>query len=85
MKKNEISFKGESKTVLSGYRTLVETISKFGLNKLDNKPKDHIELYKRERVIEYMSKRLEEQNILPYDCNVNHGEIFFIPYCMRCV
>ena len=20
---------------------------------------------------------------LPYDCNVNHGEICFIPYCMR--
>ena len=64
LKKNEISFEGESKTVLSGYRNLVETISKFGLNKLDNKPKDHIELYKRERVIEYISKRLEEKNIV---------------------
>ena len=64
LKKNEISFEGASKTVLSGYRSLVETISKFDLNKLDNKPKEYIELYKRKRVVAYISKRLEEQNIV---------------------
>ena len=29
------------------------------------------------------SANKKTENNLSYDCNVNHGEIFFIPYCTR--
>ena len=62
LEKNEISFEGDAKTVLSGYRNLMETLCKFRLYIIDNKPEEHIELYKREKVIEYINDKLEAQN-----------------------
>ena len=64
LEQNKISFEGDSKTVLSGYRNLVEAIGKFSVNRIGNKPAEYIELYKRERVIEYINESLEEQNIV---------------------
>ena len=64
LEKNEISFEGDAKTVISGYRNLVETRSKYGLNRINDKPVEHIELYKRKRVVEYINTRLEKQNIV---------------------
>ena len=64
LEKIEISFEGDAKTVLSGYRNLMETLCKFRLNIINNKPEEHIELYKREKVIEYINDKLEAQNIV---------------------
>ena len=64
LEKNEISFEGDAQTVLYGYRNLVEALGKLSVNRIGNKPAEYIELYKRERVIEYLNKRLEEQNVV---------------------
>ena len=64
LENNEISFEGDAKTVLSGYRNLVEALSKLSVNRIDNKREEHIELYRRENVIEYINDKLEAQNIV---------------------
>ena len=42
----------------------METLCKSHLYIIDNKPEEHIELYKREKVIEYINDKLEAQNIV---------------------
>ena len=61
---NEISFMGDVETVLSGYRNLMEALSKFSVNRIYKKPAEHIKIYKRERVIEHINTILEEQSIV---------------------
>ena len=63
LERNEIGFEGDVKTVLSGYRILLETISKFSLFKIDNKPEEHLQLYNLEEVIEYINLKLEAQSL----------------------
>ena len=64
IEKNKISFEGDAETVLSGYQNLVEALSKFALNRIDNKPNEQIELYTRRKVTEYINDKLEEQSAL---------------------
>ena len=64
VERNEISFEGNAKIVHSASLNLLETLSQFGLNRIDDKPKKHVELYKRKRVMEYINNKLEAQNIL---------------------
>ena len=63
LQKNEISFEEDVKTVHSASLNLLETLSHFGLNRIDDKPKEHVELYKREKVIEYINNKLEARNM----------------------
>ena len=63
VERNEISLKGDAKIVHSASLNLLETLSHFGLNRIYDKPKEHVELYKREKVIEYINNKLEAQNI----------------------
>ena len=63
LERNEIGFEGDVKTVLSGYRILLETISKLSLFKIDNKPEEHLQLYNRKKVIEYINGELEAQSL----------------------
>ena len=60
---SEISFEGDAKAVLSGYRNLLETMDKFCLYKICYKTEEQIEIYKREKVIEYICNKLETQNV----------------------
>ena len=60
---NEISFEGDTMTVHAASLNLLETLSQFGLNRIDDKLKVHVELYKREKVMEYINNKLEAQNI----------------------
>ena len=64
VERSEISLEGDAKTVHSASLNLLETLSQFGLNRIDDKPKEHVELYKRKRVMEYINNKLEAQNIL---------------------
>ena len=63
LEKNEIRFEGDANLILSGYRNLVKTISKFGLNRIENNLEKHIGLYEKETVIEYIDNKLEAQNL----------------------
>ena len=64
LQKNECSFEGDVDMVHSVTLNLVETLSGFGLNRINGKPEEQIELYKRRRVIEYINNKLEAHNIV---------------------
>ena len=63
LQKNEISFEEDVKTVHSASLNLLETLSQFGLNRIDDKPEEHVELYKREKVMKYINNKLEARNM----------------------
>ena len=63
LEKNEICFEGEPDMVHSVTLNLFETLGGFAVHRIDGKSEEYMELYKRERVIEYIKNKLKAQNI----------------------